>query len=153
MSLPLASTKLKIFSHLCILKAHHWRLFIDFVNFVIVILSVASTCFCRISKANFIPNKDKRDCISLLNDSSDAKRRRWHTKQSRVRNKTRKIRRKNNRIDRFDALTEANKKLIENLSSVELKKMTSQFTGNRTEMNPHTKAERNINQAPSPKRL
>ena len=48
------------------MKAHHSRLFIDFVNFVIVILSIASTCFCRISKANFIPNKEKRDYISLM---------------------------------------------------------------------------------------
>ena len=35
-------------------------------------------------------------------------------------NKTRKIRRKNNRIDRFDAQTGANKKHIKNLSNVEL---------------------------------
>ena len=37
-----------------------------------------------------------------------------------MRNKTRKIRRKNNRIDRFDAQPEANKKHIKNLSNVEL---------------------------------
>ena len=58
----------------------------------------------------FNSNKKKRDYTCLLNDSHNTKRGSGHTKPSRVRNKTRKIRRKNNRIDRFDAQTEANKK-------------------------------------------
>ena len=43
-----------------------------------------------------------------------------NTKPSRVRSKTRKTRRKNNRIDRLHTQTEANKEHIKNLSNVEL---------------------------------
>ena len=68
----------------------------------------------------FNSNKEKRDYTCLLNDSHNTKRRRWHTKPSRVRNKMRNLRRKNNRIDQFDAQTEADKKHIKNFSNVEL---------------------------------
>lgn len=64
--------------------------------------------------------KKKRDYTCLLNDSHNTNRGSGHTKSSGVRTKTRKIRRKNNRIDRFDAQTEASKKHIKNLSNVEL---------------------------------
>ena len=49
----------------------------------------------------FNSNKKKRDYTCLLNDSHNTKRGSGHTKPSGVRNKTCKIRRKNNRIDQI----------------------------------------------------
>ena len=68
----------------------------------------------------FNSNEKKRDYTCLLNDSHNTKKKRWHKKPSRVRNKTSNLRRKNYRIDRFHTQTEADKKHIKNLSNVEL---------------------------------
>ena len=65
-------------------------------------------------------NKEKKDYTCLLTDSHTISKGRVNTKPSRVRSKTRKTRRKNNRIDRLHTQTEANKEHIKNLSNVEL---------------------------------
>ena len=65
-------------------------------------------------------NKEKKNYTCLLTDSHTISKGRGNTKPSRVRNKTRKTRRKNNRIDRLHTQTEANKEHIKNLSNVEL---------------------------------
>ena len=65
-------------------------------------------------------NKKKRDYICLLFDSHKIKGGGENTKSTRVLNKKRKERRKNNRADRLHEQTEANKRHIKNLSNVEL---------------------------------
>ena len=57
-------------------------------------------------------NKEKKDYTCLLTDSRNINKGRGNTKPPRVRNKTRKTRRKNNRTDRLHAQTEATKNTL-----------------------------------------
>ena len=65
-------------------------------------------------------NKQKRDYTCLLSDSRNTKRGHGKLNPSQTNNKKRKERRKNDRKDRLQAQTEANKRHIKNLSNIAL---------------------------------